>query len=194
MANTELIECVENPLVREFLHEHLEEFVGDALFFSEHILAYVPPDGKSFIKNVGLAFYGTPIFSFVPDLPWQTIKTAIAKAVSEVFHTKPREHDASESRLSDALQRRSAERGLVKEALVAAFASACQSAEGAMGAILIGGVAHHLGKYVALCVAGTLDEVTKYRSWPIVQVPTVGSPRAKPPDKPVDDDDIKSAK
>jgi hypothetical protein len=182
MADTELIECVENPLVRAFLQEHLGKFVGDALFFSEHILAYVAPGGKSFVKSAGLAFYSTPIVTFVPDLPWQTIKTAIATAVSDVFHTKPGDRRSSANRLSDALDRKDAERGLVKEATVAAFASVCQLAEGAMGAILIGGVAHHLGKYVALCVAGALDEVGEYRSWPIVQVPSSGSGKTEATD------------
>ena len=88
MANAELIECVKNTLVRTFLQEHLDEFASDVRIFNEHILAHVPPESKSFIKNAGLAFYSAPIIGFVPDLPWQTIKTTITNAVSEVVQTK----------------------------------------------------------------------------------------------------------
>jgi len=180
MANAELIECVENPLVRTFLQEHLDEFVGDVPIFAEHILAHVPSESKSFIKSAGLAFYSAPIVCFVPDLPWQTIKTAIANAVSGVFQTKISDHGHPENRVPGAFDKNHAEGELIERAIVAAFASICESAEGAMGTILIGGVAHLLGKYIALCIAGILNEVIEYKTWPIVQVPSTGPEKTRP--------------
>jgi hypothetical protein len=166
MAKAALIERVENPLVRTFLQEHLDEFVGDVIIFAEHVLAHVPSDSKSFVKSAGLAFYSTPIVCLVPDLPWQTIKTAIANAVSDVFQTKSSDHAYLENRLSDVPDKNHAEGELIEQAIIAAFASACESAEGAVGTILIGGVAHLLGKYIALHIAGNLDEVIERRTWP----------------------------
>ena len=172
MANGELIECVENPLFRVFLDEHLDEFVGDVLFFTEQILAHVSYEDKSFVKKAGLAFYSTPIISFVPDLPWQTMKTAIANAVTETFHRKFDDQGHSEKRLSGVLNQDHMKDEWVKEAIVKAFASICQTSEDAMGAILIGGIARLLGKYVALFTAGIIDEAIEFKSWPIVQVPS----------------------
>ncbi|OHB79075.1 MAG: hypothetical protein A2Z25_22730 [Planctomycetes bacterium RBG_16_55_9] len=185
MMDAELIGCVENPLVRAFLQEHLDEFVEDVLVFAEQILAHVPSDSKSFVKSAGLAFYSTPIINFVPDLPWQTIKTAIANAVLEAFHVRISQRAHPERRIPDSLDKNHVKAGLVKQAIVAAFASICESAEGAMGAILIGGVAHLLGEYIALYVAGILDEAIEYTSWPMVQVPSAGPANAEVADEPV---------
>lgn len=179
MTDAELIECIENPLVRVFLHEHLEEFVSDVLIFSEQILAHVSPDGKSFVKSAGLAFYSTPIVSFVPDLPWQTIKTAIANVVSEAFQMKIGDHGHSEKRISGVLDKDHTEVGFIKQAIVKAFASICKTSEDAMGAILIGGIAHLLGKYIALYTAGVIDEIIELKSWPIVQVPSTDPAKTK---------------
>ena len=172
MSDAELIECVENPLVRVFLDEHLDEFVGDVLFFSEQILAHVSPEGKPFVRSAGLAFYSTPIVSFVPDLPWQKMKTSIVTVVTEVFQKKIDDHGHPEKWLSGVLDQDHIKGGLIKEAIVKAFASICQTSEEAMGAILIGGIAHLLGKYIALYTAGIIDEVIELKSWPIVQVPS----------------------
>ena len=173
MANVELTECVQNPHVRTFLQEHLDEFVGDTLIFAKHILAHVPSESRSFIQSAGLVFYSAPIVCFVPDLPWQTIKTAIANAVSGVFQAKLSDHGHTENRISDASDKNHAEGELIEQAIVTAFASICKSAEGEMGTILIGGVAHLLGKYIALWIAGDLNEIVEHTSWPIVQVPTI---------------------
>ena len=180
MANVESIKCVENPLVRTFLQEHLDEFVSDVQIFNDHILAYVPSEGKSFVQSAGLAFYSAPIVGFVPDLPWQTIKTAINNAVSRFFQTKISDHSDPDNRVSVAFDKNHTEEELIEQAIVAAFASICKSAEGAMGAILIGGVAHLLGKYIALCVAGNLNEIIEHTSWPVVQVPMTGPEKTQP--------------
>lgn len=171
MADEELIAYIENPLVRAFLEEHLDEFVKDVLVFSEQIFAHVPPEGKSFVKGSGLAFYSTPLVNFMPDLPWQTIKTEITNAVSEVFNANIRDHRHSQNGVSDVSDKSHKMGKFIKQAIVAAFASICESAEDAMGTILIGGVANLLGKYIALCIAGRLDETVEHKSWPIVQVP-----------------------
>ncbi|MFC1636127.1 hypothetical protein ACFL5Z_14925 [Planctomycetota bacterium] len=174
MMDDELIECIENPLVREFLLEYLEEFVDDVQVFSKQILAYVPPEGKSFVTSSGLAFISTPIVNFMPDLPWQTIKMEITNAVSEVFYRNTNDQRYSQNGIPGAADKNHREEKLIKQAIVAAFASICKSAEDAMGTILIGGVANLLGKYVALCIARILDEIVEYRSWPIVQIPLTG--------------------
>ena len=171
MVDEALIERIENPLVRAFLGEHLDKFAGDALFFSEKILAHVPPEGKFFVKGSGLAFFSAPIVNFMPDLPWQTIKTAIASGIFEIFNGKICDHGHPENQTSGAFEKDHSEVGLVKRAIVAAFASVCDSAEDAMGTILIGGVADLLGKYIALCIAGILNELAEHKSWPIVQIP-----------------------
>ena len=172
MTDAELIEYVENPLVRAFLHEHLDEFVGDVLIFSEQVLAHVPPENKSFIKSAGLTFYSTPIVSFMPDLPWQTIKTAITNAVSEVFQMKIGDYVDTEKTDPDSFDKDHTESGFIKQVIVGCFASICKTVEDAMGAILIGGIAHLLGKYIALYIAGIIDEAVELKSWPIVQAPS----------------------
>lgn len=174
MANEELIACVENPLVRAFLHEHLDEFADDVLVFSEQILAQVSQESKSFVKSAGLAFYSSPIVRFVPDIPWQIIKTAIANAVSDVFQMKLNTYGHPEKLTLDAFDKDHTETGFIKQAIVAAFASICTTTEDAMGAILIGGIAPLLGKYIALYTAGMIDEIIEFKSWPIVQVPSAG--------------------
>lgn len=171
MANAELIKCVENPLVRVFLEEHLDEFVSDVRFFSGQIFAHVSPEDKSFVRSAGLAFYSTPIVDFVRDLPWQTMKTAIANAVTEAFQMKIDDEGHPEKRLSGVFKGNHTEAEFIKETIVKAFASTCKTSEVAMGAILIGGLAHLLGKYIALYTAGIIDEVIELKSWPIAQVP-----------------------
>ena len=175
MMDTELTECVKNPLVRAFLLEHLDEFAVDVLIFSEQILAHVPSESKPFIKSAGLAFYSTPIVSFVPDLPWQTMKTRMANAISEVFHIQSSHHGYHKNQIPGALDKDHTETEFIKQAIVAAFESICTTAEDTMGAILIGGLAHLLGKYIALYIAGMIDEIIQHKSWPIVPVPSTGS-------------------
>ena len=180
MSDEELIERVENPLVRAFLHENLHEFVNDVQVFAEEILAHVPTESKAFVRSSGLAFYSVPMVSFVPDLPWQTIKMAIAHAVSGVFRSAASRPGHTGNRTPGAREKNHDETGPSEQAIVAAFASICKSAEGAMGAILIGGVAHLLGKYIALYTAGILDDVIEQASWPVVQVPSVGPAKTRP--------------
>lgn len=174
MSNAELIECIENPLVREFLYEHLDEFAYDVLFFSEQILAHVSPGDKRFVKSAGLAFYSTPIVHFVPDIPWQTIKTSIANALSEVFQMKLNTHGHLEKQIPGTFEKDHTETRFIKHAIISAFISICKTTEDAMGIILIGGIAHLLGKYIALFIAGMIDDVIEFKSWPIVQVPSTG--------------------
>ncbi|MBN2313217.1 MAG: hypothetical protein JXM79_04765 [Sedimentisphaerales bacterium] len=171
MIDAELIDRVENAHVREFLHEYLDEYVSDVLVFSEQILAHVPSESKSFVKSAGLAFYSTAIISFVPDLPWQTIKTEIANAVSEVFQTNMNDQGRHEKEASDPLDQDHTEVGFIQRAIVTAFASVCKAAEDAMGAILIGDLAQLLGKYIALFIAWKIDEAVEFKSYPIVLVP-----------------------
>lgn len=170
MTEAELIACIENPLVRAFLQEYLDEFVSDTLVFSEQILTHAPPEGKSFVQSAGLVFYSTPIVNFMPDLPWQTIKTKIANAVSDVFHMNANDHRYSPDRIQSTLDANNKDDKLIKQAIVAAFASICESAEDAMGTILIAGVAELLGKYIALHIAGILDEAAECQSQPMAQV------------------------
>ena len=172
MTDAELIERVGNPLVRTFLQEHLDEFVEDVLLFTEQILAHAPPESKCSVKSSGLAFYSAPIIGFMPDIPWQTIKTAIANAVSGVFNATIDGHGHPEKQGPSALDKNHTEVKRIKQTIIAAFASICESVESAMGAILIGGLARLLGKYIALCIAWALDEVIEHKSWPIVQIPS----------------------
>jgi hypothetical protein len=172
MIDTELIDRVENAHVREFLQEYLDEYVSDVLVFSEQILAHVPPESKSFVKSEGLAFYSAAIISFVPDLPWQTIKTEIVSAVSEVFQTNINDQGRHEKEVPDPLDQDHTEVKFIQRAIVMAFASICKKAEDAIGTILIGGLAHLLGKYIALYIAWRINEAIELKSWPIVQVPS----------------------
>ncbi len=174
MSNAEFIECIENPLVREFLYEYLDEFVDDVLVFSEQILAHVSPKDKRFVKSAGLAFYSTPIVHFVPELPWQAIKTSIANVLSEVFQMKLNAHGYREKRIPGIFEKDHTETGFIKQAIVSAFITICKTTEDAMGIILIGGIAHLLGKYIALTIAGMIDDVIELRSLPVVQVPSTG--------------------
>jgi hypothetical protein len=174
MSNAELIECIENPLVREFLYEHLDEFADDVLVFSEQILAHVSPEDKRFVESAGVAFYTTPIIQFIPNLPWQTIKTSITKALSEVFQIQPNAHGHPERQITGTFEKDHTETGFIKQAIVSAFLSICKTTEDAMGIILIGGIAHLLGKYIALSTAGMIDDVIELKSWPVVQVPSTG--------------------
>jgi len=171
MIDAEVIERVENAHVREFLQEYLDEYVSDVLVFSEQILVHVPPGSKSFVKSAGLAFYSTAIVSFVPDLPWQTIKMEIANAVSEVFQTSISDRGRHEKDVSDTLDQDHTEVAFIQRAIVTAFASICKTAEDAMGAILISDLAHLLGKYIALLIASKIDEAIELKYWSIVQVP-----------------------
>jgi hypothetical protein len=180
MTNIESIKDIENPLVRVFLMEHLDEFVDDVLIFTDQILARVNPEDRSFVQSAGLAFYSAPIVSYLPDLPWQTMRTAIDNAISDVFHVNIREHSGPENRNPDGQDKNVTEEKLIEKALVLAFASICSSTEEAMGTILVGGVAHLLGKYIALCIAGILNEVIEPKSWPIVQVPSISTAKTKP--------------
>lgn len=172
MVNAKVIECVENSHVRDFLQESLDEYVNDVLFFSEQIFAHVSPESKSLVKSEGLAFYSTPIINFVPDLPWQTIKNEIAGTVSDVFQKEKIDRDHYEKEDSNALDHVRTEKKFIQRAIVMTFASICKTTEDAMGAILIGGLAHLLGKYIALYIAWKLDEAIEFKSWPIVQFPS----------------------
>ena len=172
MIDAEVIECVENAHIRAFLQEYLDDFVSDVLIFSEQIFAHLPPERKSFIKSAGLAFYSTAIVNFVPDLPWQTIKKEIENSVSRVFQMKTGDRDHHVDSVAEALDQDHTETRFIQRAIVTVFASICKTTEDAMGAILIGGLAHLLGKYIALVIAGMIDEAIELKSWPIVQVPS----------------------
>jgi hypothetical protein len=181
MSTEELIEHVENPLVRGFLRDNLSQFAKDVQVFSGQILANVPPESKPFIISAGFAFYGTPIVSLVPDLPWERIKAAMAAGVQGVFAAEAGDPSQSEKEVPDALYEAGGRIEIIEQAIAAAFVSICESAQSVMGAILVGGVANLLGKYVALYIAGILDEAIEDDFWPILQIPSAGTAGIKPP-------------
>jgi hypothetical protein len=117
----------------------------------------------------------------VPDLPWERIKAAMAAGVQGVFAREADDPGQPQKEVLDALYRTGGRIELIEQAIAAAFASICESAQGAMGAILVGGVANPLGKYVALYIAGILDEAIEDDLWPILQIPSAGAAGIKPP-------------
>jgi len=153
-----LIERVGNPFVRAFLADNLDEFVRDVHAFSGDIFANLSVDRKPFVKSAGLAFLSAPIVSLAPELPWHRIKVAMGTAVHETLSAAARdEHGpAGDGQVTT---------DLVERAIAAAFVSVCESANGQTGAILVGGLADLLGKYIALYVAGALDEA-EFRLFP----------------------------
>jgi len=157
----ELIERVKNPFVRAFLQDNLYEFVRDVHAFSGDIFANIPGQSKPFVKSAGLAFYSAPIVSLAPELPWHRIRVAIETAVHETLSAAAGDnHGAAKKIEADTGSGDTAD--LVERAIAAAFVSACESANGHTGAILVGGLADLLGKYIAIYVAGAIDE-TEFR-------------------------------
>ena len=154
MSDEEFSKNIENPLIWEYLKDNLSEFVKDVQVFSEDILANVPIENKPFVKSAGLAFYSAPIVNLMPDLPWETIKEAIASSVRGVFYTEPGEQKID----TDVLRRSSGQIKLIEQAILASFVSISISAGGAIRTIFLGGVANLLGKYIALYIAAMLDE------------------------------------
>ena len=106
----------------------------------------------------------------------------MANAISEVFHIQSSNHGYHENQIPGALDKDHTETEFIKQAIVAAFASICIIAEDAMEAISIGGLAHLLGKYIALHVAGIIDEIIEHKSWPVVPPPSAGSSQRRPTD------------
>ena len=172
MSDEELNKHVENPLVWEFLKENLGEFVKDVQVFSEEILANIPVENKPFVRSAGLAFYSAPIVNLVPDLPWELIKEAIASSVRGVFYTEPGEQKID----TDVFMSSAGQTTLIEQAILASFVSISISAGGAVGTILLGGVANLLGKYIALYIAAILDEAIQKDFWPILQIPSDAPP------------------
>jgi len=143
------LENVKNPFVRSFLRDNLSEFVADVHTFSSDIFANLSAERKPFVKSAGLAFLSAPIVSLAPELPWHRIRVAIETAIRETLSAAAGDNDCStKGDTSD----------LIERAITTAFLSACESANGHTGAILVGGLADLLGKYIALYVAGALDE------------------------------------
>ena len=165
MSDEELSKNIENSLVWEYLKENLSGFVKDVQVFSEDILANVPIENKAFVKSAGLAFYSAPIMNLTPDLPWEHIKEAIASSVRGVFYAKSGEHKID----TDVLRKSPGDIQLIEQAILASFVSVSISAGGAVGTILLGGVANLLGKYIALYIAAMLDEAIQDDFWPILQ-------------------------
>jgi len=146
-----LIERIENPFVRAFLVDNLSEFVGDVHTFSCDIFANLPTERKPFVKSAGLAFLSAPIVSLAPELPWHRVRVAVETAIHETLSAAARDN---RGHAGDGL----VTTDLVERAIATAFAAVCESANGQTGAILVGGLADLLGKYIALYVAAALDE------------------------------------
>jgi len=150
-----LFENVSNPFVRSFLLDNLGEFVTDVHTFSCDIFANLSAERKPFVKSAGLAFLSAPIVSLAPELPWHKIRTAIETAVRETLPPPAGDDDCS---IEGDTGNGGDSGDLIERAITTAFVSACESANGHTGAILVGGLADLLGKYIALCVAGAIDE------------------------------------
>jgi len=153
-----LFENVKNPFVRSFLRDNLDEFVRDVHAFSCDIFANLSAERKPYIKSAGLAFLSAPIVSLSPQLPWHRIKIAVEIAVRETLSVVTGQ-DCATARMDKAkLGEDNDTTDLIERAIMAAFVSSCESANGYAGAILVGGLADLLGRYIALYVAGSLDE------------------------------------
>ena len=161
---------IENPLIWEFLRDNCGEFAKDVKVFSEEILANVPIDIRPFVISTGLTFYSTPIVSLVPDFPWERIKEAIANSVRGIFCTDDKEQGLDQKAVPDVFNGSSGQIGLIEQAILASFVSINTSAGAAVGAILIGGIANLLGKYVALTIAAILDEDIRDDLPPVLQI------------------------
>jgi len=176
MSDEEFSKNIENSLVWEYLKENLSEFVKDVHVFSEEILANVPIENKPFVKSAGLAFYSTPIVNLGPEIPWETIKEAIASSVQGVFYA---ESDGQKID-TDVFRRSSGPIKLIEQAILASFVSISISAGGAVGTILLGGVANLLGKYIALYIATILDEAIQDDFCPILQIQSASPADSNP--------------
>lgn len=150
-----LFENVKNPFVRSFLRDNLSEFVTDFHAYFSDIFANLSSERKPFIKSAGLAFLSAPIVGLAPELPWHRMRVAIETAVHETLSAAGGYHGGSNG---DETRDGGDTSDLIERAIAAAFVSVCESADGHTGAVLIGGLADLLGKYIALYVAGTLDE------------------------------------
>ena len=169
-----LLENVKNPFVCSFLRDNLGEFVTDVHTFSSDIFANLSAERKPFVKSAGLAFLSAPIVSLAPEIPWHRIRVAIETAVRETLSAAAGDNDISaEGDGGDTAD-------LIKRAITAAFVSACESSNGHAGVILVGGLADLLGKYIALYVAGALDEA-QFR--PLVQIKSDTAVSTEPPEK-----------
>ena len=180
MIDEEIGQHVENPLIWEFLRDNCSEFVKDVKIFSEDILANVPAESKPFVISAGLTFYSTPIVSLVPDFPWERIKEAIANSVRGIFCIEDNEQGRAIKVAPDVFNRAGGQPTLIEQAILASFVSISTSAGAAVGAILVGGIANLLGKYVALTIAAILDEAIRDDFPPVLQIQPAPAADSKP--------------
>lgn len=170
MIDGEFGRHVENPLIWEFLRDNCSEFAKDVKIFSEEILANVPAESKPFVISMGLTFYSTPIVSLVPDFPWEPIEEAIKNSVRGIFCIEDNERDLPLKAAPDIYNKSGGQTELIEQAILASFVSISTSAGATVGAILVGGIANLLGKYVALTIAAILDETVRGDLPPVFQI------------------------
>ena len=180
MIDGEYGQHVENPLIWEFLRDNCSEFVKDVKVFSEEILANVPAESKPFVISAGLTFYSTPIVSLVPDFPWEPIKEAITNSVRGIFCIEDSKQGLPIKAVSDVFNKSGGQTELIEQAILASFVSISTSAGAAVGAILVGGIANLLGKYVALTIAAILDETIRGDLPPVLQIQPTPTADPKP--------------
>jgi len=180
MIDGEFGQHAENPLIWEFLRDNCSEFVKDVKVFSEEILANVPIDIRPFVISAGLTFYSTPIVSLVPDFPWERIKEAIENSVRGIFCIEDNEQCRPQKVAPDVLNGTGGQPELIEQAILASFVSISTSAGAAVGAILVGGIANLLGKYVALTIAAILDEAIRDDLPPVLQIQPIPATDVKP--------------
>jgi len=180
MIDGEFGKDVENSLIWEFLRDNCSEFAKDVKVFSEEILANVPEESRPFVISTGLTFYSTPIVSLVPDFPWEPIKEAITNSVRGIFCIEDNEQGLPIKAVSDVFNKSGGQTELIEQAILASFVSISTSAGAAVGAILVGGIANLLGKYVALTIAAILDETIRGDLPPVLQIQPTPTADPKP--------------
>ena len=180
MIDGELGENAENPLIWEFLRDNCSQFVKDVKVFSEEILANVPIDIRPFVISAGLTFYSTPIVSLVPDFPWERIKEAITNSVRGIFCIEDNERGRPQKVTRNVLNGTVGQTELIEQAILASFVSISTSAGGTLGAILVGGIANLLGKYIALNIAAILDEAIRGDFPSVLQIQPAPAAEPKP--------------
>ncbi len=155
-SQEKLFEGIESPLIRAFLRDNLCELANDVRVFSEQVLANVPAGRRPSVKDAGLAFYSAPIASLVPDLLWETVKAAIAARISGNLRSDAGGQGESEKAVPFSPGENLALAERIEQAIVTAFEELHKAEGGAVGLIVMGGIANLFGKYVALYIAGIL--------------------------------------
>ena len=153
MSNKEMIERrVENPDIRKFLQDNLDEIEKDVIGFREN-LAATSKELRPFAKVAGEAFYSASILSSAPDTDTDKLKAAIERAIWDLCCTRDNGTGSPKPEVEDLFNEDGKGTAIIKEAIVVAFA--------AIGGFFAGVVGKFLAKFVALRIAEIIDKIVE---------------------------------